>query len=127
MVVEVEYIPVSQVESKQGDAENFIFKAALPNWIDLKLAPTIMLWLNTSIAGGVNKVIVDMKKVEYIDSAGIGALIKAVKAARIKNGDVVLMNVSSPVQKTFSLVKLQKFIKIYDSESTAIAYLRSLL
>jgi anti-sigma B factor antagonist len=67
-----------------------------------------------------------MYDVSYIDSSGIGTLINATKKIRDKKGELIISNLSSEVKKIFSLVNLETFLKIFNSEPEAINYFRYL-
>jgi|SRR5437762_1769429 len=70
--------------------------------------------------GGKTKIVLNMKEVEYIDSAGIGELVACKKRAAAKGGDVRLMMPSASVYKVISMVSLHLIFQIFDSEAKAI-------
>jgi anti-sigma B factor antagonist len=70
--------------------------------------------------GQHNSVIVDMKKVNYMDSSGIGALVAGMKKMKAHNGKFALMNIHDDVLNILKLATLDKFFTIYDSEDELI-------
>ena len=92
--------------------------------IDIDTSREIMLFLTTLIKGGAKKIIVDMKKVTLIDSAGISTLISATKQIRKNNGDLVLSHVNDSIQNILDIIKIEKFIKIFHTGSDAVQYFR---
>ncbi len=66
-----------------------------------------------------NKVIFDMKDVDFIDSAGIGFIVSVYKSLKSKNGKFALSGLKKKPKEVFSLTRLDKIIKIYDDIETA--------
>ena len=58
------------------------------------------------------KVILDMSKVNWIDSTGLGELIASLSSIKKKDGILVLSNLQSPVQ---SLLKMTNLTQIFDT------------
>ncbi|MDH5721027.1 MAG: STAS domain-containing protein [Spirochaetia bacterium] len=88
--------------------------------IDLYNAPEVKETIKKLIDDKKLKIIVNLSKVSYIDSSGIGALISAVTALKKEQGYLKLVNVYASVKKVFELTKLTSFFDIYDSEEAAI-------
>ena len=70
--------------------------------------------------GKHHSVIVDMKKINYMDSSGIGALVAGQKKMRAHNGKFALMSPTEDVLNILKLATLDKFFKIYESEDEII-------
>ncbi len=81
--------------------------------------------LNKNITDKINKgqstIIINFKKVTYIDSSGIGALINVLKKIKDIKGHFALINLSTQVNKVFELTRLTKLFDIHISEGEAIA------
>jgi len=67
------------------------------------------------IEDGKNKVVVDLKNVKFINSAGLGTLISALTTTRNAGGDLKIAN---PTQKIESLLMITKLIKVFESYSS---------
>ena len=67
--------------------------------------------------GKYSSVIVDMKGVNYMDSSGIGALVAGQKKMKAHSGQFGLLNIHDDVLNILKLATLDKFFKIYDSDS----------
>jgi anti-sigma B factor antagonist len=115
-----EIIKISQVANDKIDYATIIFKAILPQKVDIDNSKDIWIYFKTLISGGGQKILVDMKKVEYIDSSGIGVLINAAKLIRKQKGDIVVANVTDDVKEIFKVINLDNFIKIYNSDVEAL-------
>lgn len=72
-------------------------------------------------------VVLQLDQVEFVDSSGLGALVRLVQAARAKGGDVKLSGVPPKVRKTLEMTNLLSQFETYDSVEEAItaAYLGS--
>lgn len=89
--------------------------------IDLYNAPEIKDTINKLIEEKKYNVVINLDKVSYIDSSGIGALISSLSNLKKYQGGLKICNVSGSVRKVFELTKLTSFFEIYDSEQEAIA------
>lgn len=72
---------------------------------------------------GPKNIILDLSKIEFVDSSGLGALVQLVKKAQTEGG--TLQVVSNPrVTQTVKLVRLEKFLSLQNSLSEAIANIK---
>src|SRR5271157_3205435 len=88
--------------------------------IDLYNAPEIKDTINNLIEERKYNVVINLEKVSYIDSSGIGVLISSLSNLRKYQGGLKIINVFASVKKVFELTKLTSFFEIFDSEEDAI-------
>ncbi len=88
--------------------------------IDLYNAPEIKDIINKLIEEMKYNVIINLERVSYIDSSGIGALISSLSNLKKYHGGLKIINVYASVRKVFELTKLTSFFDIYESEEDAI-------
>ncbi|HYA62213.1 MAG TPA: anti-sigma factor antagonist [Candidatus Sulfotelmatobacter sp.] len=83
-------------------------------------------YLGDSIAK-YSDVVLQLDHVEFIDSSGLGALVRLMQAARSKKGDLKLSGVPAKIRKTLEMTHLLSQFETYDSVEEAItaAYLGS--
>jgi anti-sigma B factor antagonist len=86
--------------------------------------------LHSHVGDGIEKygdVVLQLDRLDYVDSSGLGALIRLMQAARAKGGDLKLTGVPSRLQKMLDLTHLSSQFEIYESMEEAItaAYLGS--
>lgn len=62
-------------------------------------------------------ILVDMKGVEFIDSAGLIALITAYKSAKIRGKSLNICSVSPSVKIIFELSQLDQILEIFDNKN----------
>jgi anti-sigma B factor antagonist len=89
--------------------------------IDAETAPSLEKQINKVIAKGQYRVVVDLKSVDYISSAGLRVLVSALKKTRRYNrGDVRLSGLSTRIKEAIQLVGFDKLFQIFgDAEDAA--------
>jgi len=66
------------------------------------------------------KILLNLEKVSYMDSAGIGELVACYKRAKEKEGTVKLLNPSGKVYDLLQLTKLEDVFDTYKNEQEAV-------
>ncbi|EIE00970.1 MULTISPECIES: STAS domain-containing protein [Leptospira] len=89
--------------------------------IDLYNAPEIKDVIAKLIEEQKYYTIINLEKVSYIDSSGIGALISSLSNLKKYQGGLKIINVAGSVRKVFELTKLTSFFEIFDNEADAVA------
>src|SRR5258706_2832212 len=79
--------------------------------LDMYSFPKLETQLNTLFQQGSYNVIIDCRALDYIGSAGLGALIGFAKQAREHQGDVKLLGVPDRVFKIIELLGFTKVLK----------------
>ncbi len=88
--------------------------------IDLYNAPTLKDEIKKQIEQQRYNIIINLAKVSYIDSSGIGALISSLSNLKKYQGGLKIINVTGSVRKVFELTKLTSFFEIFNNEEEAI-------
>ena len=71
------------------------------------------------IEEGPPNVVLDLSKIDFVDSSGLGALVQLVKAAQNSGGSLQI--VTNPrVTQTVKLVRLEKFLSLQISVEQAL-------
>lgn len=68
--------------------------------------PTLVTAIERALAAGRSQVILDLNGVEYMNSAGLRALVQAYKAAQGRSGTLQITNPSPRIRELFALVGL---------------------
>jgi len=71
------------------------------------------------VKNGHYKIIVNMKDLEYISSAGLGVFMGFIEEVREQNGDIKLSDLSQRVYKVFDLLGFPALFEIYEQEKEA--------
>jgi anti-anti-sigma factor len=74
-----------------------------------------------AIDAGVHKLIVNLSRVKYIDSNGLGELISCYKALQRVNGHVKLLHLSDRLKYLLAITKLDSVFETFDSEPVAVS------
>ena len=75
--------------------------------------------LSKCIDEGPKHVILDLSKIDFVDSSGLGALVQLVKKTQSLEG--TLQIVSNPrITQTVKLVRLEKFLSLQPSVDAAV-------
>jgi anti-sigma B factor antagonist len=67
------------------------------------------------------KNLIDLSKVDFVDSAGLGSLLSCLKKAKSAGGELKVFGLTKSVRSLFELMRMQKIFSIYDDRSMAIA------
>ena len=67
------------------------------------------------------KIIIDLSKVDWMNSTGLGILISGYTTIKNHNGDLKLANLTKKVQSLLTITKLVAVFDAYDSVDEAIA------
>jgi anti-anti-sigma factor len=81
--------------------------------LDFASAPEAKDKFAETIAAGHRKLIVDLSKVEFVDSAGLGSLVGGMRIARQAGGDLRIANPTEQVKMLLSLTSLDQVLKIH--------------
>jgi anti-sigma B factor antagonist len=80
--------------------------------------------LQEAASEGRTKMILDMSKVQYINSAGLRTLADILTQNRASNGNLLLVALSPKVERVFKIIGFDKFFDAYDSIEAAVAKLK---
>jgi anti-sigma B factor antagonist len=91
--------------------------------VDSATAPQLAQVLETANEGGKYKLVIDMKDLEYMSSAGFRALLAAQRNCKKYNrGEVVLANVPERIREALELAGFTELFKTFDDTLTAVGH-----
>jgi anti-sigma B factor antagonist len=70
---------------------------------------------------GKKKILLNLAKVGYIDSSGIGELVSSYTAINKEGGQLKLLNLTQKLQDLLTITKLLTVFDVYESEEDALA------
>lgn len=73
------------------------------------------------IEQGEINIIIQLEKVRFIDSSGLGALLSGHKNAAAKSGRLALVNIQQQVLSMFELTRLNRVFEIYTDVKEALS------
>jgi anti-sigma B factor antagonist len=88
--------------------------------IDVYTSPKVKDAVGELIDRGVYYLVINLEKVRYIDSTGLGVLIGGLKRVREHGGSVNLVCTNPQIKKIFDITGLVKIFGIFESEEGAL-------
>jgi anti-sigma B factor antagonist len=77
--------------------------------------------LHECIEAGKKLVLVDMAKVDWMNSSGLGILIGGLSTVRGRGGSLKLLHVGKKPRELFAITKLDRIFEMHDEEESALA------
>ncbi|MCU0240894.1 MAG: STAS domain-containing protein [Vicinamibacteria bacterium] len=72
------------------------------------------------IDGGRTKILLNLADVPYVDSAGLGEIVRCYTTVSKKNGRLKLINLTKKIQDLLAITKLLTVFETFDSEAEGI-------
>ncbi|MBI4568280.1 MAG: STAS domain-containing protein [Planctomycetes bacterium] len=91
-------------------------------YLDLGTAPDLEDAVNRELDDGYCDIVVDLSRVDYISSAGVGVIIRGVQDAREEGGNLVLLRPSKPVMNVLDTLGASRLFRIVQILSDAYRY-----
>lgn len=88
--------------------------------LDATSAPEAEEQLKKCLDDGNNKLLIDMKGLDYISSAGLRVLLVVAKRLRQSNGKIALCQMVDSVKEVFDISGFSSIFNIFDTESEAV-------
>ena len=76
--------------------------------------------VNSLVTQGHKKIILNLADVPYIDSAGLGEIVRTYTTVSRMGGNLKLLNLTKRITDLLSITKLLTVFETYDSEAEAI-------
>lgn len=92
---------------------------ALEGEVDVYTAPQLKQQMISLLEGGAREVVVDLSRVDYLDSTALGVLIGGLKRLRELDGNLALVCPSPRIRRVFEITGLDKIFDIYETEDEA--------
>jgi anti-sigma B factor antagonist len=67
-----------------------------------------------------HKIVLDMGRVQFVDSRGCGAILSCLKQVSGEGGDLKLCRVTKPARTVFELIRLHKICEILPGRDEAV-------
>ena len=77
--------------------------------------------INSLVENGTEKIVLNLGDVPYVDSAGLGEIVRCYTTVSRKNGELKLLNLTKRIHDLLSITKLLTVFDTYDTESEAVA------
>jgi anti-sigma B factor antagonist len=104
----------------EREARGNIQLVRLSGSLDMYSFTRLETQINSLFHQGQYCVVLDCRDLDYIGSAGLGALIGFAKQAREHSGDLKLLNVPDRIFKIIELLGFTKVLEVHTAENSAI-------
>lgn len=94
---------------------------AVSGRVDSATSPDLESALKRLLEADKIQIVLDLKNVEYMSSAGLRAMVSTLKSLKRVNGDLRLANPSPRVEEVLKLAGLTSIFAIYASRDEALA------
>lgn len=116
-IVEGEHVDLS-LETRQEGGRTII---EVGGEIDVYTAPRLRDKITELVSDGSYDLVVDMERVDFLDSTGLGVLVGGLKKVRAHNGSMRLICNQERLLKIFRITGLAKVFAIHGSQAEALA------
>lgn len=66
------------------------------------------------------RVVLDMSRVEFVNSAGLGSIVSSCKRLRAAGGELRISGLNKAIQALFELVRIHRLVDVYRTRDDAI-------
>jgi len=110
-----------QVHSMQRDPKTWVL--VIDGAIDHSTVPQLREALDTLLAKGLNRLVIDLERVAFIASAGFGCLLNVREAVRERGGELVFAGTNARVREIFDLLGITSLLRFAPDVGGALAQL----
>jgi len=91
--------------------------------LDTDTAPQLEARIDESIDSSVTALILDMKDLEFLSSAGLGVIFMTMKELKNRQGRIMLITLQPQIQRVFDIIKAMDGMNIFKDREEMDAYL----
>jgi anti-sigma B factor antagonist len=88
--------------------------------IDVYTAPRMRQAIVDLVDAGSLNIVVDMEKVDFLDSTGLGVLVEGLKRVRTRGGNLAIVVTQDKIVKIFDITGLNKAFPIHGTLEDAL-------
>ncbi len=78
----------------------------------------------TPVLQANTKLVLDLGRLRFVDSSGLGAMLSCLRQLSAKSGDLKLCGMSKQVRALFELVRMHRIFDIYATQEEAVRAFR---
>ena len=106
------------LETREAEGRTIV---AVGGEIDVYTAHRLRDRISELVAAGNHRLVIDMEKVDFLDSTGLGVLVGGLKKVRAHDGSMELVCSQDRLLKIFRITGLAKVFTIHASEADALS------
>jgi anti-anti-sigma factor len=100
--------------------EQDVTVVVLVGHLDSNTSPEAQAALDAILAGGVAKVVIDFRALDYISSAGLRVLLGTAKRLKQESGALRLFGLNETVREVFEISGFATILTVVDTEANAL-------
>ncbi len=104
-----------EIEKKKG-----YLIVSLNGEFDIESSQTLKEEVRKNLTSENSNIVIDLTKVSYVDSSGLGTLIALQKDARFNGGSLSIVGASEQVKRVMKMTNLDKLFDFYTSINEVI-------
>lgn len=101
--------------------ESGVSIVAVSGEVDIYTASSLDERLSALVAEGHTRIVVDMRDVDFLDSTGLGVLVKTLKRVREQDGSLEVVASSDRILKVFRITGLDRVVTLHESMPETLA------
>lgn len=111
-------LKIEQSATKAGECEVKVLR--LEGYVDAHTFTEFEEELTRLVEGGQYNLLLDLEKLTYINSTGLGLLMATFRQVRQHGGDLVIAKMSDKITNIFNLLGFSRLISTYPTEQEAL-------
>lgn len=104
---------------KRAEGDTIVVTVEEPR-VDAAIAIDFKDWFLPLAAAPEQSVVIDMSKVEFLDSSGLGAIVAVLKALTPAGKSIALTGLTETVAKVFRLTRMDRVFTIHEDVGAAL-------
>lgn len=93
--------------------------------LDVATAPLLRSHLDSLMADGRTKLVLDLAGLDFLDASGVGVLARAMGRVRMRNGWMRLVHATPRVRRVLRITRLTDALPLYDTTAQALSGLQT--
>ena len=89
--------------------------------LELATAPRLRQQVVSLVGEGHTRIVLDLSRVDFVDSVGLGVIVSVLKRVRGRAGDLVVVGAVPRVRALFELTRLDEIIELHETVDEALA------
>ena len=109
-----------EIVSRESELNEGIVIVSVTGSLDAHNSPKLDKYFENLFNDKKYKIVLNMDKLDYMSSTGIGVIMGAIKFLEEHNGRIVCLKVPDKVTKVFEMLSFDSFLKMYKSKTMLI-------
>ncbi len=109
------------MKAKTKKVGNVLVVTVAEERLDARTADGLKATMLNCIEGGETRIVLDLSKIDFVDSTGLGAIVLTRKAIG-DSGEIVMTGISDPVMRMFRLTRTDTLFRIAATDEEAIGF-----